>query len=345
MNEETDRSLYLATSHGPLIVSRKNNRWRTDRPLDGHSASRIVADPHRSKRVFCTTASDGVWRSDDAGRNWQRVFDGVPYNQTTALAVSGAEQIEDHGVVYVGTEPSAVIRSNDGGETWQECTGLTDLSSSSTWRFPPRPETHHVRWIEPDPYDAGRLYVAIEAGALLQSPDGGATWEDRVEGSPRDTHQLATHPSAPGRLWSAAGDGFFESYDTGETWRTAERGLRHRYCWSVAVDPSDPEVVVLSAAASARQAHDVSQAEGHLYRRTTSDGPWQDVTDGLPDPAGTRAFALAAAPTEPGVFYAGTDGGLYRSTDTGKSWHELPVDWPSDGTNVRVHAVTTGDTR
>ena len=46
------------------------------------------------------------------------------------------------------------------------------------WPFPPRPSTHHVRWIEPDVNRKEYLFVAIEAGALIKSFDGGKTWID-----------------------------------------------------------------------------------------------------------------------------------------------------------------------
>ncbi|MDF0682041.1 MAG: hypothetical protein P0116_13870 [Candidatus Nitrosocosmicus sp.] len=42
------------------------------------------------------------------------------------------------------------------------------LHSSSTWSFPPRPWTHHVRWIEPDVNNKDYIFVAIEAGALIK---------------------------------------------------------------------------------------------------------------------------------------------------------------------------------
>lgn len=38
-----------------------------------------------------------------------------------------------------------------------------DAASSSEWSFPPKPDTHHVRWIACHPLDANRLWVAIEA--------------------------------------------------------------------------------------------------------------------------------------------------------------------------------------
>ena len=115
--------------------------------------------------------------------------------------------------VYAGTEPTAFYRSDDGGESWDKMSSLNNLKSSSSWSFPPRPWTSHVRWIESDKTKPGYVYAAIEAGARVQSHDGGRTWIDKVQGGPYDTHTLATHKQMPGRLYSAAGDGYVESYD------------------------------------------------------------------------------------------------------------------------------------
>src|SRR5678816_921867 len=65
-------------------------------------------------------------------------------------------------------------------------------------------------------------------GALIRTFDGGQTWRDRVRGGPYDTHTAATHALAPGRIYSAAGDGYFESTDAGDSWRSPDDGLRHR---------------------------------------------------------------------------------------------------------------------
>jgi hypothetical protein len=115
------------------------------------------------------------------------------------------------------------------------------LKSSSSWSFPPRPWTHHVRWIEPDKNKKQYLFVAIEAGALVQSHDGGESWIDRVDTGPYDTHTLLTHKLAPKRLYSAAGDGYFESNDYGQSWIRPDEGLYHRYLFGMAVDSTNPQ--------------------------------------------------------------------------------------------------------
>ncbi len=323
--------IYAAMSDELLVAGCRNGGWWTERRLAGSSPQTVAADPSRPEVVYCGTFDRGLWRSMDAGDSWERVGEDAVSDPVMAVAVSAAERSGEHGVVYVGTEPSAVYRSEDGGETWRELGGLSELPSAPEWSFPPRPETHHVRWISPDPNTSGRLFVAVEAGTLIQSPDGGETWEDRTPDGPRDTHTLATHRDAPDRLYSAAGDGFMaagrgyaESGDAGATWRRFAEGLRHHYLWSVAVDPGDPETVVVSAASSPWQAHDPRAAESTIYRKTAGES-WREVREGLPDVEGRVVAVLATNQDEPGVFYALTNESLYRSPDAGSSWERLDL--------------------
>jgi photosystem II stability/assembly factor-like uncharacterized protein len=307
-----------AALRGALLVVR---RVRTDPTvsvhLDGHDVECLDA---AGETVCCGTFDAGLFRSDDAGATWTHVPE-LPDSVTSVT--TGARR----GEWWAGTEPSGVYRSLDDAETWVRCDGLTDLPSSSSWAFPPRPHTHHVRWIEPDPTDPDHLYVSIEAGALVQTHDAGETWEDRVSTARRDTHSMTTHAETPGRAWAAAGDGYAETFDGGETWDYPQEGLDHRYCWSVAVDHDDPTLVLLSAARSARVAHNVDRAESYVYRRR-GDGPWERLDGrGLPTGDGILRAVLARG-TDGGTFYALHNRGLYRTETDGDSWSRLDVPWP-----------------
>jgi photosystem II stability/assembly factor-like uncharacterized protein len=262
-----------------------------------------------------------------------------------SVAVSPIDQVEGAGIVYAGTEPSAIYRSENQGRSWQELSALRALPSAPTWSFPPRPWTSHIRWITPDPLVSGRLFAAAEAGALVRSLDGGQTWQDRRPDGPFDTHTLVMHRLAPNRLYSAAGDGFIrpgngfvQSDDGGDTWYRPDDGLGYHYLWSVAADPANPDTLVISAAPGPQQAHAINAAESALYRRSGNE-QWQLLKDGLPPAQGTLASVLATHETEPGIFYAANNQGLFRSPDTGHTWEKLPIPWPTNMHLGRVHAL------
>ena len=196
---------------------------------------------------------------------------GVSVGLAGRLIMAIAASPVERDVVWVGTEPSEVWRSADAGATWQQTSRLETLSSSPDWSFPPRPDTHHVRWIACHPLEPGRLWVAIEAGALVSTIDGGRTWRDRVAGGPWDTHELAVHRDAPDTLRVSAGDGYFESDDGGETWRSPGAGLEVGYLRSVAIDPGHAAVVVLSASSGPYSAYVAGRSNGRVYRRVTGE--------------------------------------------------------------------------
>ena len=160
---------------------------------------------------------------------------------------------------------------------------------------------------------ADRRYAALHSMSTRRKE---CSWRDRVPSGPKGTHSLAVYPSDPTRFHSAAGDGYFESVDDGDSWRRMVDGLRHQYCWSVAVSYVDPKDVLLSASNSAYGPHYKESANSVVCRRTGNDR-WQLLQDGLPDPKGIRIPVLAASRIEPGVFYCSTEGAAYRSEDGG----------------------------
>jgi len=303
--------ILVATDREVVVMDVEQEAGGPARGIDGRPTC-LTTDPLVHGRVWCGTHSDGVFKSDDDGRTWYSV--GLAGRLITAITASPADQ----NVVWVGTEPSEVWRSRDAGSSWEQTSKLETLHSAAEWSFPPRPDTHHVRWIACHPLEPERLWVAIEAGALVSTVDGGRTWSDRVPGGPRDTHELAIHRGAPDTLRVSAGDGYFESDDAGATWRSPNVGLEVGYLRSVAIDPEQPEVVVVSAASGPYSAYVAGRSDGRLYRRLTRDR-WGRVRDGWPEPASTIAPLLCAG-VKGGELWAADERGVHRSDDGGKSW-------------------------
>jgi hypothetical protein len=314
-------TLYLATGSGLAVITGSAEDWHGKIRLEDKQIQCVVVDSNRTGVAYCGTFGDGMFRSQDGGTTWKAVGG---FSEPNVMALASTHS----GAVYSGTELSAIYRSDDSGETWNELHTLMTLPSAKGWSFPPRPNTHHVQTILPDLATPTRLHVAIEAGALVRSDDAGATWCDRVPGSPKDTHALAVHPQDPMRLHSAAGDGYFESIDDGESWRRTVDGLGHQYCWSIAISSVDPRTLLLTASNSAYGAHYKESAKSFVYRRSGNDS-WQQVHDGLPSPDGLRIPVVTASRLDSGVFYCCADGRIFRSPDSGLKWQELAVQWES----------------
>ncbi|EMA43667.1 WD40/YVTN/BNR-like repeat-containing protein, partial [Halobiforma nitratireducens] len=283
----------------------------------------VGASPATPERVFVGTFKHGLFRSTDGGDSFDRLRteDEFVSDAVTSLAISP----HDPDVVYAGTEPSRIYRSTDGGDSWSHLDGLVDLPSAAAWYFPPRPDTHHVRWLEVDPSDPDRLYVGIEAGAFVYSEDGGETWHERPGGSRRDNHTLATHPDREGRVYTAAGDGYAESDDGGESWEHPQEGLEHTYCWGLARDPGDPDRVLVSSASGAMNAHTAESAASYVYRKAGEE-PWERLEHrGLPTGEGV-VRAVFDTPGEGGVVYGLHNHGLFVTDDFGESWERVGIE-------------------
>jgi photosystem II stability/assembly factor-like uncharacterized protein len=306
--------ILVATESGVVSLDVARDTTAVARGISDHPTC-LTADPRQHGRAWCGTQRGGVFRTDDAGISWRPC--GLEGRRIMSITASPAET----DVVWVGTEPSAVWRSADAGETWDETSRLDELPSSSTWAFPPKPETHHVRWIACHPRRAGRLWVAIEAGALVSTTDGGRTWRDKVGGGPYDTHELAIHPALPDSLRVAAGDGYYESDDGGETWRSPRSGFDVGYLRSVALDPGQPDVVIVSASSGPRRAYGAGVSDGRLYRRA-ADSRWERVREGWPDTPNTMAPLLIPG-SQAGQLWAADERGIHQSTDGGVSWRKV----------------------
>lgn len=297
--------------------------------LEGVRVECVSVDPRDPNRIYVGTDEDGVFKSLDGGETWEPGGDGIPHKRTPSIAISPAHVENGKSVVYAGTEPSNLYRSDDDGETWREFPKLPELPSSSTWSFPPRPWTHHTRWITPHATDPSIIYVGIELGGVMRSLDGGETWEDRKDGAYTDSHAIKVHATATDRVYEAAGQGVACSDDCGASWRPVDDGMDRHYSWAIAVDPADPDLWYVSASTGASAAHrSHGQAQAHLYRKRGA-APWELLDANLDFPLPYMPYSLLTFRDQPNALLMGIqNGGLMFSDDSGESWLQIDASLP-----------------
>jgi hypothetical protein len=296
--------LFVCTRDRLMRLHGDGSSWAAEPVLEGVGDGCVAV---AGERVLFGARGHGAFFSADAGATWGPVA--LPERDVMSVAIGAAD-----GSLYAGTEPSRVFVARDG--PWTEVEALQDVPSRERWSFPPRPWTHHVRWIAPDPHQAERLLVGIELGGVMRSDDGGSTFSDHRPGAKLDAHELAWHPRAAGRAYQAAGDGAAWSRDGGETWAAVDAGRDRGYCWALAVDPGDPERWYVSAASGPGAAHAGDRARGRLYRW---DGVWRRMA--LPDES--MPYALAAVDGD--LLIGTSDGRVLRSGDRGERFEDTGV--------------------
>ncbi|MFB6193646.1 MAG: hypothetical protein ABEI75_01155 [Halobaculum sp.] len=216
----------------------------------------------------------------------------------------------DSETVYVGTEPPALYRSRDGGASFTELSGLTDVPSRDDWTFYHEPfGDGHVHAITLHPDRPDRLVAGVEDGPVLVSTDGGETWREALTG--HDVHRIAVDPRDPDRWLVGAEDGLFVTDDAGDSWTTRLSG---RYVHGVRFVTPD-RVWAYAADASP------------VLRSDDGGRSWTAVGADLP-PA-RAADPLVPVDRETAIYAGGeTVSRIRLTTDGGDSWRTLATDLP-----------------
>ena len=162
--------LYAGTQHGLIVWHSTDRGWQeAARHFEDGIIDSIHGCKHSPEKVFVGVTHDGLYRTTDAGRSWVKVLDG----DIRAVTVDPT----DDQVVYACVEPVALFRSEDGGDRWQEITGLKALPQSvrKNWWYPQPPHHGHVRNIHIHSEDSNTIYLCLEHGGIVRSFDRDAT--------------------------------------------------------------------------------------------------------------------------------------------------------------------------
>ena len=153
----------------------------------------------------------GIYRTDDGGKTWEPVND----NHSETAHVTGiAVDPNDPGRVFASTRNAGLLRSIDGGASWQTVGGTPDVP---------------VFAVAAHPTDPG--VVLSGSRGIFRSTDGGDTWSPAAGGVPPESRivDFVFDPTDAGVVYAAdIGSGVYRSTDTGLSWEAINNGLRTR---------------------------------------------------------------------------------------------------------------------
>jgi photosystem II stability/assembly factor-like uncharacterized protein len=292
---------FVGAFHGSLQATADQGKtWEMrNSGLTEHDVYSLAAvRQNGGTRLYLGTEPAHMFRSDDLGLSWRelprlRSVPSVPkWKFPVPPHVAHTKHItfdpHEPNTVYASIEVGALLRSRDGGETWEQIEGVYE----------------DVHRLAIHPRDPKRLYVVTGHG-LYVSSDGGITFEPWVaRPSPIAGYPdgLVIHPRNPQLMFLGAADvgpgtwmkthyagaKISRSRDGGRTWEMLQNGLPERMQASIeALCLEDwGESASLFAATTA----------GEVYCSDDAGEQWSRIISGLaPISKGGHYEALAVA--------------------------------------------------
>ena len=184
----TRKGAFVLTSDG------KREQWDVSGPhFAGWEIYHVKGSPADPNRLYASQSSGWfgqlIQRSNDGGKTWEPVgnkfvydgvpgthqwYDGTPHPWEFKRVWHLEPSLTDPDTVYAGVEDAALFRSTDGGQTWQELSGLRGHGSGPRWQ--PGAGGMCLHTIILDPSDPERIFIAISAAGAFRTDDGGKTW-------------------------------------------------------------------------------------------------------------------------------------------------------------------------
>jgi photosystem II stability/assembly factor-like uncharacterized protein len=323
--------------------------WKLLEATKGFSVRSLAIAPSDSNLLITGNANEdpklnGAFRSTDRGKKWERITPEADKEIHNIESV--AIDPTDTSVIYVGTY-HLPWKTTDAGGTWKQtgykATGMIDDSD--------------IFGISVNANNARLVYMNACSG-IYRSESAGEKWF-KLPGIPfeaRRTYTLLPHPANPNVIFAGTSEGLWRSKDGGMKW--ALLTSRTAVIRSIVITADKPDRVLIGTdgfgvQVSNNLGNDFSLSNtGFIHRHVLAikpdvaehgrvlasvfhDGPsgsvfassddgetWQLSSRGL----GTReVYSFYQVPDNPDTIYAGTNSGVYRSTDRGSSWASVSV--------------------
>lgn len=366
----------VGTRKGAFVYTSDENRenWQISEPMmPGWTVQHMAVETRRNESRLYAAASHWAWgpsvsRSDDGGKTWEQRSPGLAFPADMGLAVGYVWHVEPGhaakpGVLYAGTQPAGMFRSDDWGESWSPMEAITRHKLRPLWGPTGSVGESSLHSIQVDPREPNRLFISISSGGSYMSEDGGETWSlcshgivvttpaaktflaeiaelfpnpelpEGVDPAALDEfHKLRLDPKNPDRLWGQSHVGVFKSEDRGQHWEDVTNGLPSFHGFPIAVTKRGPDGVFVVPLEFGANNFRVCPGQLAVYRTSDAGKTWDRLINGLPGPHDYQSAYRQALDTDgveaEGVYLGTTNGEVYFGRDGGEKWTRLPGTLP-----------------
>jgi len=371
----TRKGAFILTSDG------KRQNWEVSGPhFAGWELYHLKGSPADPNRIYASQTSGWfgqiIQRSDDGGKTWHQpgtppaeppapgppkaasnkfVYDAAAAPLTTHQWYDGTQHpwefkrvwhlepsLTDPDTVYAGVEDAAIFRSTDGGENWQELSGLRGHGTGPNWQ--PGAGGMCLHTIILDPSNPQRMWIAISAAGAFRTDDGGKSWKPINRGLRSQyipdpdaeighcVHHVAMNPKRPGVLFMQKHWDVMRSDDAGDNWKEVSGNLPTDFGFVIDIHAHEPETIYVVPIKSDGE-HFPLEGKLRVYRSKSGGNEWESLTRGLPQKdcyVNVLRDAMAVDTLDKcGVYFGTTGGQVYCSPDAGDNWSPIVHDLPA----------------
>ena len=246
--------------------------------------------------------------------------------------------------LWCGVEPASLFRSDDGGDSWEMVSGISNHEHARKWQ--PRNGGLCLHTIL---RDGKRMHLGISTGGHYMSEDGGRSFKASNKGIGAGfqpdpypefgqcVHKIVRHKDAPGRLyiqnhggwaeWDGPGGprpdiGVLRSDDYGRSWRSIAKGLPSDFGFPIVVHPHDPDTIyVVPLVPMTRTCPDGAPA---VWRSENGGDSWKRLARGFSKKKSYFTVLRDAMDIDelksPALYFGTTTGQLWIGRDGGEKW-------------------------
>lgn len=213
------------------------------------AGNRLVVDPSNSNTLFFGSRHDGLWRSSDAGKTWNKVTTFSPKLIAKVGILEIAFDKQKPGLLYANAFGDGIYKSSDTGRTWSKIEASPDRSqrmavasngvlyvthlsgvskyANKVWsNITPDRNATAFNGLAVNPSNPNQIIVGFGqsvATKIYMTADGGATWTEKKASLKHTvpwwdnamfslwTSAIEFDPKVPGKVWLTDGFGIWQT--------------------------------------------------------------------------------------------------------------------------------------